>query len=108
MSKPLKDVIVFDTDESDLIESNPENVYPEDPLSGFSVDYLEAECGFPCTPDGCLGHATDIPISFSVGGITFFVDGEHSGDFPRSTAEAAQARKVVNALRDALKSARLK
>lgn len=31
------------------------------------LNYLETECGYPCTPDGCKGHDTDIPDQLIIG-----------------------------------------
>ncbi len=71
-------------------------------LSDFVIDeYYEYDCGYPCTPNGCCGHSTDIPLSFSVGGATFNVYGSESGDFPDSKENIQLVRSVVTALRDA-------
>ena len=41
------------------------------------VDYYEYDCGQPCTPDGCKGHDTDIPIGITIDGIYL-----HIWDYP--------------------------
>lgn len=46
------------------------------------IDYYEYDCFDYCTPDGCKGHVTDIPVSFCFNGIQFFVEGFESGAFP--------------------------
>ncbi len=46
------------------------------------IDYFEYDCFDYCTPDGCKGHVTDIPISFCFNGIQFFVEGFEGGTFP--------------------------
>lgn len=66
-------------------------------LTGFHVDYYDYECGQPCTPNGCRGHSTDIPISFTVNGITFYVDGVHSGDFPNKE-DIKDVQQVVRSI----------
>lgn len=40
-----------------------------------SIEFYEYECGFPCTPDGCKGHVTDIPISITINGVRLVVEG---------------------------------
>ena len=67
-------------------------------LSDFDVEYYDYECGFPCTPNGCCGHGTDIPLSFTVGGVTFSVYGAESGDFPDLKENIERVRTVVAAL----------
>lgn len=67
-------------------------------LAGFAVEYYNYDCGGPCAPDGCRGHATDIPLSFMVGGVIFHVDGAQSGDFPDGRENVNRVRAVVKAL----------
>lgn len=56
-------------------------------LSDNALEYLEYDCFYPCTPDGCLGHVTDLPVGFSIAGVDFEVRGYANGDFPSSDAE---------------------
>lgn len=67
-------------------------------LADFSVEYYDCDCGSPCTPNGCCGHSTGIPMSFTVGGVTFHVDGAQSGDFPDNDENVKRVRAVVKAL----------
>lgn len=59
--------------EQDLKKPAPETV---------DVDFHEYECGMACTPNGCLGHDTDIPIAFSFRGVWFEVAGYREGEVP--------------------------
>lgn len=67
---------------------------------GFYVEYFEYECGmFGCTPDGCPGHKTDIPIAIEVDGVRFEVEGSMGGDFPGADEKLnKQVIKVVKML----------
>ena len=67
-------------------------------LADFDVEYYDYDCGRPCTPNGCCGHSTDIPLSFTVGGVTFHVDGAQSGDFPDEKENTNRVCAVVKAL----------
>ena len=68
-------------------------------LTGFDVETYEYECGHPCTPDGCMGHSTNIPVSFEVSGVRFVVNGYEGGDFPgRDKDEIDRVIEVVNLL----------
>lgn len=69
-----------------------------DLLADFDVEYYDYDCGSPCTPNGCCGHSTDIPLSFTVGGVTFHVDGAQSGDFPDEKENVNRVCAVVKAL----------
>ncbi len=69
-------------------------------LSDFDVEYYDYDCGYPCTPNGCFGHLTDIPVSFSVGGVTFHVDGAEGGDFPDNKTNIELVIAVVKELGD--------
>lgn len=69
-----------------------------DLFTDFDVEYYEYDCGSPCTPNGCCGHSTNIPVSFTVGGVTFHVDGAQSGDFPDEKENVNRVRAVVKAL----------
>jgi len=33
----------------------------------WELNYLETDCGYACTPDGCRGHDTDIPDQLIIG-----------------------------------------
>lgn len=46
------------------------------------VEYYEYDCGRPCTPSGCPGHPTDIPVAVDVNGFTLELRTYASGDFP--------------------------
>ncbi len=41
-----------------------------------NVTYYEYECGRPCTPNGCCGHETDIPVAIEINGFTFVLMGD--------------------------------
>lgn len=73
-------------------------------LGGFSVEYLENDCGYACTPDGCRGHTSDLPVSFEVEGITFHVEGADSGDYPSTKEECHHLKRVVEAIGEAIDS----
>lgn len=40
------------------------------------ANYYEYDCGRPCTPNGCTGHSTDIPVSMTINGYTFELMGD--------------------------------
>jgi len=46
------------------------------------IEYYEYDCPEYCTPDGCKGHTTDIPVGIMINGIMFYVEGYESGDYP--------------------------
>jgi hypothetical protein len=48
-------------------------------MPAIKVGYHEADCGSNCTPDGCPGHDTDIPVSFCFKGVWFEVVGSFPG-----------------------------
>lgn len=50
--------------------------------SDFDIECYEYDCWRPCTPDGCPGHSTDMPIGFTFKGAQFYVAGAEGGDFP--------------------------
>jgi len=67
------------------------------------VDYWEYDCGYPCTPNGCPGHITDIPVSIIIDGVTFYVEGYEGGDFPpRDPEKIEKIIKVVDNIIDRL------
>lgn len=68
------------------------------PLKGIDVEFYEYECGSNCTVNGCVGHDTDIPVGFALGGIYFEVSGAASGDFPSDKATISQVKLVVEEL----------
>lgn len=68
-------------------------------LDDFEIEYAEFDCGKACTPNGCMGHSTDIPISFTTGGVTFHVKGAESGDFPDNDDNVKLAIHVVNKIK---------
>lgn len=72
-------------------------------LSEVYVDYHTYECSGLCTPTGCRGHDTDIPVAITIGGVTFHVDGAQSGDFPSDKESAERVCSVVTALQNLLK-----
>ena len=59
-----------------------------DPLAGFITHYSNDTCYIPCTPHGCPGHVSDIPVAFSLGGMSFAVE------YPDDVEEAAQANEA--------------
>jgi len=88
----------------ELPDNDPPNNDPLppdfNPLADFEVEYYDYDCGSPCTPNGCPGHSTTVPIAFSLGGVTFHVDGAEAGDFPSSSGsnEVNRVVAVVNAI----------
>lgn len=40
------------------------------------ITYYEYECGQPCTPNGCCGHETDIPVAIEINGFTLVLMGD--------------------------------
>lgn len=90
---------------SDLLDISSAEAEPSEPpfdgkvdLSQVEVDYYDYDCGSPCTPHGCPGHLTDIPVSITISGVTFHVDGSERGDFPSGAAGVARVQAVVEAL----------
>lgn len=73
----------------------------QSPKIEFECDYYEYECGNNCSVNGCDGHVTDIPISITLDGITFYVSGYPEGDFPNSNSDAVKS--VVEKLKTLLK-----
>lgn len=51
------------------------------------IEYYEYDCGNPCTEDGCMGHSTDVPVSFTINGVRVDVNGYLGGDFPGDNKE---------------------
>lgn len=48
-------------------------------VRNWSFDYLDTDCGYACTPDGCRGHETDIPIALNIGQVILtFPDAEYA------------------------------
>lgn len=78
--------------------ANKAPVARTDWLDGFEVEYYEYDCGHACTPNGCCGHLTEIPLAFSVGGVTFHVDGAEQGYFPDDQENTNRVCNVVEAL----------
>lgn len=66
------------------------------------VETYEYECSNPCTENGCTGHDTDVPISITLDGVTFVVEGYEAGDYPRSKAHVDEVKNVVERLERAL------
>lgn len=68
------------------------------------VETYEYECASYCSPNGCMGHTTDIPVSITLDGISFVVDGYEGGDYPSSydKAKIEEVKNVVERLRHAL------
>lgn len=48
----------------------------------FDVEYYEYDCWKPCTPNGCMGHITDVPVTIWIDDVAFCVMGSEGGDFP--------------------------
>lgn len=46
------------------------------------VEYYEYDCTGYCTPNGCKGHITNIPVGISIDGVMFYVEGYEGGDYP--------------------------
>jgi len=64
----------------DIIDQNE---YQEPESGGpVEVEYFEYECGHPCTPNGCMGHTTNIPVGIEIDGVWFYVQGYEGGDYP--------------------------
>ena len=82
----------------DLQQEHPPSTQEIDLLAEFDVEYYDYDCGKPCTPNGCCGHSTNIPVSFTVGGVTFHVDGAQSGDFPNENENVNRVCAVVKAM----------
>ncbi len=64
----------------------------------INVEYHEYDCGSPCTPDGCMGHTTDIPVGIEIDGVWLWVDGYWGGDYPGDGKKIADVQKVINKL----------
>lgn len=71
----------------------------------FDVEYYEYECGNACTPNGCCGHSTDIPVEIYIDGVRFSVDGYDAGDFPGGAdkEEIDRVKKAVKNMERVLK-----
>jgi hypothetical protein len=65
----------------ETIPANIEEVVTE---PEFDIEYFDYECASPfgCTPNGCPGHESDIPVAIYLFGVRFVVDGFPQGDFP--------------------------
>lgn len=64
----------------------------------ISIEYFETDCGSPCTPNGCMGHDTDIPVSITIDGISFDIENSIGGDFPNESSDIDKVKEVVNKL----------
>jgi len=74
------------------------------PLQLDLVEYYEYDCWTTCTPNGCPGHETDIPVGLDIGGVSFYVSGYQIGDYPVSYAqeEIERVKQAVERLQNAL------
>lgn len=59
------------------------------------IEYYDYDCGCACTPEGCTGHITDIPIGIIVDGVTFYVEGYETGDLPVTDPDHVDKIKAV-------------
>lgn len=80
------------------------NLPPTGDITDVTVEYHEYDCGSPCTPSGCPGHVTDMPVGLVVGGVQLTVENASGGDFPTSDADYNKrvrdtVAKVVSALK---------
>lgn len=66
---------------------------------GAGVEYYEYECSNYCTPDGCIGHDTDLPIGVELDGIMLYLEGYEAGDYPYPLKEDnLHVKKVIDKL----------
>lgn len=71
-----------------------------------NVTYYEYECGRPCTPNGCPGHTTDIPVAIEINGFTFVLMGDQDDlSFMHDKRQLDLWTRTVNALYDAVTAA---
>lgn len=69
-------------------------------MPAIEVEYHETDCGSNCTPDGCPGHDTDIPVSFCFKGVWFEVAGYRMGEFPWDDPHGVKDREAYKAVFD--------
>lgn len=81
-----------------LWEEPPTQPITEEELDpkNWEITTMETECGFPCTPNGCCGHSTDIPEYLCVGGFNLSF---HCEDFS-DTQEFRNAATIGKKLRE--------
>jgi len=58
-------------------------------------EYLDVECGHPCTPDGCPGHSTDIPLTFCIVGTDIILASPWLDEYP-TKEELEEWRKLCH------------
>lgn len=63
----------------------------------YEIEYYEYDCWKPCTPNGCMGHTTDVPVALHFDDVSLYVEGFEQGDFPAG-ADNDEVRKVQNAI----------
>jgi hypothetical protein len=81
---------------------NPERLDPAD----WKLEWMEATCGSPmgCTPDGCMGHTTDIPEALTIAGVRL----EFNPDNYEVKADFSALRAVGAALNELITTAKQK
>jgi len=46
-------------------------------IEEWEIEFMNVECGWPCTPVGCCGHDTEVPETLTIGGVTLKFDTEN-------------------------------
>jgi nucleoside-diphosphate kinase len=83
---PEKEEDISKLEEGFELTPDPRDRPPVPPVyqlfDGFGYDTYEYECACACTPNGCMGHPTNTPISICFHEASFDVAGYYAGDFP--------------------------
>lgn len=97
MSKPvyLNEKLAVSVNE-EVDKCDPISEKDLDPQN-WSISCLETDCGYPCTPDGCCGHKTNIPERLDFG------NGGYMLSFPTEELCDSQDAKNWVAIGDKLK-----
>lgn len=84
------------------IDFNPEKLE----LADWKLEFLETDCGSACTPNGCMGHPTDIPLALNIAGVEFKLepdDYDHKADFSALRAVGKVLNDMINTAKKAKK-----
>ena len=91
-----KEIKIFD--EAPIQETERLTEKELDPAN-WQIQYMETDCGYPCTPNGCCGHSTDIPEALAIGGYIFSFpvdDLTDNNDWNNATDIGRKLREVID------------